>query len=135
MEKELPDEIMALINTLFSAYGGKDFALLKSVYGDDVVIVDGFSPFRWTGPNALDSWWADVKAWVKAGGVEHEHLAFEKVRAWGASGERAYVSMSATLTISLVTGDPIVRPGILTTTYARRSGVWKAEGHTWGRLS
>jgi ketosteroid isomerase-like protein len=135
MQKELPREVTALIARVFEAYSRKNFPLLKSVYRGNVVIVDGFAPFRWVGRNALDKWWTDVKRWVKAGGVEKEHLAYEAIRAWGLSGNRAYATVSATLTITLSQGKPIIRPGILTLTFARRGKTWKAEGHTWSRLN
>jgi hypothetical protein len=135
MQKNLPREVTAHIGRVFEAYSGKNFPLLKSVYRGNLVIVDGFAPFRWAGVNALDKWWADVKKWVKAGGVEKEHLAYEGIHAWGLSGNRAYATISATLTITLSHGKPIVRPGILTLTFARRGKAWKADGHTWSRLN
>ena len=36
-----PAEIVTLIDTVFKAFNSKDFALLKSVYGDNLVIIDG----------------------------------------------------------------------------------------------
>ncbi|MFT3878488.1 MAG: nuclear transport factor 2 family protein [Gemmatales bacterium] len=130
-----PAEIMDLINGVFKAYCNKDFDLFNSIYAGNVVIVDGFAPYRWTGTDALAKWWADVEVWVKAGGVKEEHLAFEGVRAWGVEGDRAYASTSATLTVKLNQGESIVRPGTLIFTFARQGNVWKAEGHTWGRLN
>jgi ketosteroid isomerase-like protein len=53
----------------------------------------------------------------------------------GVSGNRAYGSISTTLTITLKKGDPIVQPGTLTFTFAKLGDTWKAEGHAWGRLS
>jgi hypothetical protein len=47
---------MALIDTVFKAYTGHDFTSLKTVYGDNLTIIDGFAPYRWIGPNALDQW-------------------------------------------------------------------------------
>ena len=135
MPKELPSEIMALIGTVFKAFNSKSSTLFKSVYGGDVVVIDGFAPFRWIGPNAVAEWWADAEKWAKDGGVEKEHLAFKGILAWGLSGNRAYASISATLTITLKKGGPIIRPGTLTYTFAKLGDVWKAEGHAWGRLS
>jgi ketosteroid isomerase-like protein len=135
MPKELPADILALIDTVFKAFNSKNSILLNSVYGGDVVIVDGFAPYRWSGPKALDKWWADAKTWAEVGGVEKEHLAHKGILAWGLSGSRAYVSISATLTITLKKGKPVIRPGTLTYTFAKSGEVWKAEGHTWGRLS
>jgi ketosteroid isomerase-like protein len=129
-----PADIAALIDSVFKAFNSKDFALLKSVYAGNLVIIDGFAPYRWVGPNALDEWWADAEKWAKDGGVESEHLSSQGTRAWGVSGPRAYLSLSATLTIKLNEGEPIVRPGTLTFTFAKLGDMWKAEGHAWGRL-
>jgi ketosteroid isomerase-like protein len=132
---KLPADIVALIDTVFTAFNRKNATLLNSVYGANVVIVDGFAPYRWSGPQALAEWWADANAWAEAGGVESEHLDHKGILAWGVSGDRAYASISATLTITLRNGKLITRPGILTYTFARQSDVWRAEGHAWGRLS
>jgi ketosteroid isomerase-like protein len=135
MPKEPPAEIMALINTALDAFNRKDSAVFNSVYGGDVVIVDGFAPSRWIGPGAQARWWADAETWGKAGGAVNEHISFEGIRYCEVSGTRAYAVLSATLTITLKTGAPIVRPGIPVYTFARQGDVWKAEGQMWGRLS
>jgi hypothetical protein len=109
--------------------------LLKSVYAGNLTIIDGFGRYRWIGPNALDEWWADAEKWAKDGGVESEHLSSQGIRAWGMSGDRAYASLSATLTIKLIKGEPIDRPGTLTSTFGKVGETWKAEGHAWGPLS
>ncbi len=80
---EPPAEIMALINTVFDSFNRKDAAVFNSVFGGDVVIVDGFAPFRWIGPGAAARWWADAETWAKAGGVAKEHLFFEGIRSLG----------------------------------------------------
>ena len=135
MPKEPPAEIMALINTALDAFNRKDSVVFNSVFGGNVVIVDGFAPFRWIGPGAEARWWADAEAWGKALGVQKEHISLEGVRCCEVSGTRAYAVLSATLTITLKAGEPIVRPGILVYTFARQGDAWKAEGHAWGRLS
>ena len=68
MPKELPAEISALINTALVAFNHKDSAAFKSTFGGDVVIVDGFAPFRWIGPGAAARWWDDAETWAKTGG-------------------------------------------------------------------
>jgi ketosteroid isomerase-like protein len=101
------------IDTIFKAFNSKDSALLYSVYAGNLVVIDGFAPYRWIGPDAVAEWWTDAETWAKDLGVEKEDLAFSGIRAWGLVGNRAYASISATLTITLKKGDPIVRPGIL----------------------
>src|SRR5215471_4244711 len=119
MADEPPGDIIALINTVFDAFNTRNPALMRAVYADDVVIVDGFAPFRWIGTNALNDWWADAEKWALDGGVENEHLANQGVLAWGLSGNRAYVSISAILTITLKKGERIIRPGTLTYSFTR----------------
>src|SRR5262249_42239171 len=109
-------------------------SLFKSTFGGDVVIVDGFAPSRWLGPNAQGRWWADAEKWANDLGVLHEHISVEAVRHWQVVGTRAYAALSATLTITLRKGEPITRPGILTYTFVKLGDEWKAEGHSWGRL-
>jgi len=135
MADQAPEEIMALIDTVFKAYNAKDRALMSSLYGDEVAIVDGFAPFRWSGPDAFNNWWAGAEKLLQAGGVESEHLANQRIKAWGLSGNRAYAAISAVLTLTLKKGEQIIRPGTLTYTFAITGTGWKAEGHTWGRLS
>ena len=135
MSNEMSREILDLIETVFEAFNDKDLSLMSSVYGEDVVIVDGFAPFRWTGPSALKDWWSDAEMWAQKGGVSKEHLADDGIQAFGISGDRSYASISAVLTITLNNGQEIIRPGILTYTFAPTGEGWKAEGHTWGRLS
>jgi ketosteroid isomerase-like protein len=130
-----PADLVALVDIVFKAYSSKDLASLKSVYGGNLVIIDGFGRFRWTGQNALDEWWADVEKFFKDFDVASEELSSQGIRAWGVTGDRAYVSVSATLTIKRNRGEPIFRPGVLTFTFAKLGDTWKAEGHAWGRLS
>ena len=135
MSNELPDGIKVLIDTVFTAYNSKNRDLMSGIYGNDVVIVDGFAPFRWSGPTAFNNWWADAEKWLHTGGVEKEHLSNQGIMAWGLSGDRAYASISEILTITLKKGEQIIRPGTLTYSFAKTGEGWKAEGHTWGRLS
>ena len=135
MLKEPKDEILELVNTALDSYNRKDSEAFKSIYSGDIVIVDGFAPFRWIGPGAPDRWWADAENWIKAGGVLKEHISFEGMRCCEVIDTRGYAVLSATLTITLKSGEQIIRPGILVYSFARQGQVWKAEGHTWGRLS
>src|SRR3954447_14360832 len=94
---DLPPEVKAIIETVFKAFNSKDVALLKSVYAGDLVLVDGFAPYRWTGPNAVGDWWDDADGWAKRGGVEKEELVYKSLLASGVAGARGYASTSATL--------------------------------------
>lgn len=135
MPKQPTAEIEALITTALDAFNRKDAAVFTGVFGGEVVIIDGFAPFRWIGPDAAARWWADAEVWAHNGGVTKEHIAVEEIRYSEVDGSRGYAVLSATLTITLKAAQPIVRNGILVYTFGRQNGVWKAEGHAWGRSS
>jgi ketosteroid isomerase-like protein len=128
-------EITALIEAAVSAFNRKDSVSFKSIFADHVVIVDGFAPYRWVGPDAGDRWWSDVETWGTNGGVASEKLDIDGVHCCEVSGARAYAAFSATLTITLKKGDVIIRPGTLVYTYAKLGDAWKADAQAWGRLS
>src|SRR5215831_17583652 len=130
-----PAEIMALIDAVLSGFNSKNATLYKSAFGDNVVIIDGFAPFRWVGPNAPTQWWADAETWAKAADLESEHISSEGILYWEVRGTRAYAVVSAILTIKLKKGAPITRSGTLTFTFGKIGEVWKAEGHAWARMS
>jgi len=67
-----------------------------------VAIIDGFAPFRWTGPNAQARWWADAERWGEQLGVASERISVEKTLHWQVVGTCAYAVLSATLTIGLI---------------------------------
>jgi len=128
-------EIESVITTALDAFNRKDAAMFTGVFGGQVVIIDGFAPFRWIGPDAAARWWADAEVWAHNGGVTKEHIALDEIRFCEVNGSRAYAVLSATLTINLKAAEPIIRRGSLVYTFGRQGGVWKAEGHAWGRSS
>jgi hypothetical protein len=130
-----PAEIKQVIDTALSAFNAKDYTAFNNTFGGEVVIIDGFAPFRWIGPDAQGRWWSEAERWAKDLGVVSEHIAVEKVLHWQVVGTRAYAVLSATLKITLQQREPIIRPGILTYTLVKLDADWKAEGHAWARLS
>ncbi len=134
MTQERSAELTARIAAALDAFNRKDSATFTNTFRGEVVIIDGFAPFRWIGPDAAARWWADADTWAKAGGVAKEHVSIDHVRYTDVKNDRAYAVVSATLTITLKAAPPIVRPGILVYTFARQDDAWNAEGQMWGRL-
>jgi hypothetical protein len=131
-----PAGIVALIDTLFTAYSSHDSASLKTIYGDNLSIIDGFAPYHWIGPNAFEKWWGDTEKWNKGMGVESDVLSSEGIRASVVSGDRAYAAISGTLRIKLrQQPEPITRPGILALTFGKLGEMWKIDGQAWARVS
>jgi hypothetical protein len=134
MPNELPAEIQAVIDMALTAFNSKQGTLFESVFGGEVVIVDGMAPYRWTGPNAQGHWFADAERWAHELGVANENIAYERIAHAEIVGTHAYVVLSATLSFTL-RGKRGSRSGILTYTLAKHGQEWKIESQAWGRLS
>lgn len=133
--KDVPPEMMAIMEKIAKGFSNKDFELFKSVYASDLVIIDVFPRYRWTGQTATTDYWADIFEFFRKFKVEREEFVLKEILAWGVSGDRGYTSISAVLTIMLKDGKSIVRPGIFALTYAKLDGSWKVDGQSWGRSS
>src|SRR5215470_5321359 len=132
---ELPSEIKALIDNLLGGFNNKDSALYNSAFSGDAIVIDGISPYRWTGSNAQARWLSDAVEWLHDFGVESENLVCDKILHATVAGTYAYVVISATLFLKLKSGQSGSRPGILKLTFAKQSEEWKIGSQTWGRLT
>jgi len=135
MPQELPSEIRILIDTALNAFSNRNQDIFINTFGGDVVIIDGFAPFRWTGPNAQSRWWSDAEKWGHEFGVRGENISPKEIMHWQVAGTHGYVVISAMLTITLSKGEPINRSGILTYTLAKLGDEWKVQSQAWGRLN
>jgi hypothetical protein len=135
MANELPSDIGTSIDTALGAFNDKNPGLFSGTLGTEVVIIDGFAPFRWSGLNAQERWWIAAETWAKELAVLSEHIAQERVVHWQVVGVHGYVVVSATLTITLSKGDPIRRSGILTYTLLKVGDKWKVETQAWARMN
>ena len=104
MSQESSKEIKAVVDSVLGAFNGKDSKLFNDSFGGEVAIIDGFAPFRWTGPNAQARWWAEAERGGEDLGVASEHIFVEKTLHCQVVGTRAYTVLSATLSIRLKKG-------------------------------
>lgn len=132
---EPPTKIKALIDAVLAGFNKKDSVLYNSAFSGDAIVIDGISPYLWTGPNAPARWFSDAEKWVHEFGVENENIACDRVVHAAVVGPHAYVVLYATLSFSLKTGQTGSRPGILTFTFAKQGDDWRVESQAWGRLS
>jgi len=119
MVSEPPAEIKAVIDKALDGFNSKNAATYDSAFGDDVVIVDGIAPYRWTGPNAQRRWFADAEKWAHDLGVTDEKIAYENIAHSQVVGTSAYVVLPATLSFALK-GRRRDRRGILIFTLAKQ---------------
>lgn len=130
----VPVEIKALIDTVLDGFNSKNAARYASAFGGEVVIIDGISPYRWTGSNAQGRWFADAERWGHELGVANETIAYDSIVHSQVDGAHAYAVLSATLSFE-VRGQRGSRRGILTFTFGKQGDKWRIESQAWGRLS
>ena len=134
MPNKTPNEIKALIDRALGGFNSKDATLYGSAFGSEVVIIDGIAPYRWTGPNAQERWFADAEKWCHELGVTNEKIEYDSIAHAQVDGTHAYAVLSATLSFALK-GQRGSRRGILTFTFGKQGDTWKVESQAWGRLS
>ncbi|HEV2363312.1 MAG TPA: nuclear transport factor 2 family protein [Caulobacteraceae bacterium] len=53
-------QVVAVVQRFFDAFNRGDTVALKSVFENDVSLIDDMPPFAWRGQGALDAWLADA---------------------------------------------------------------------------
>ena len=129
-----PSEIQTLIENHINGFNTQNAELFLSVLGDSAIIIDGIAPYRWLNPNAPENWLADVEKWRENLGVSHEHLSYE-MGFCNVEGSYAYAVIAGTLTVTLKSGQTIVRTGTLAYTFSKHGQEWKIDAQAWGRTS
>src|SRR4051794_3881052 len=79
MRNEPPIEVKSLIDPVLTGFDNKDTTMYSSAFGNEVVIVDGMAPYRWTGANAQGRWFADAEKWAHELGLTNEKIANERI--------------------------------------------------------
>ena len=97
MSQEPSKEIQAVVDSVLGAFNGKNSKLFNDSFGGEVAIIDGFAPFRWSGPNAQARWWTEAELWGEELGVASEHISVEKTLHCLEVGTRAYTSFQRRL--------------------------------------
>src|SRR5215468_1636484 len=98
---QIPTEIKAVIDKVLGGFNSKDSAMYNGAFSSDAVVIDGMAPYRWTGPNAQDRWFADAEKWAHDLGVADENIAYDRVVRADVVGTHAYVVLSAKLSFTL----------------------------------
>jgi ketosteroid isomerase-like protein len=127
-------DVTAVVDAALSAGQRGDVAAMRAQYAQDCAFVDEFAPFLWTGPNAIDRYFASAGQTYQ----ETRHTA-DKVAAGPAafvyvSGDRAFVVEPVSGTAS-IRGKPYAAKGAFAFTLARIDGHWKITSQTWTKAS
>jgi ketosteroid isomerase-like protein len=123
-------EVTATVDAAFRAMDSGDIKTLREQYAPDCVFVDEFEPFLWTGPGAIDGYFA-------AGGRMYQETQHQPGKTTSGpaafvyvSGDRAFVVEPVSGT-GLVHGKPYSQTGAFAFTLARIDGRWKITSQTW----
>jgi|WetSurMetagenome_2_1015567.scaffolds.fasta_scaffold170185_2 ketosteroid isomerase-like protein len=127
-------EVMATVDAVLEAFTSGDIGKLGDQYAPDCTFIDEFAPFLWTGPHAIDGYFASgarmyQETQHRDGKTTVEPAAFVYV-----SGDRAFVvePLSGTATVR---GRPYDSRGAFAFTLARIDGRWKITSQTWTKAS
>ena len=127
-------EVAATVDAVLKAGQAGDMQALRDLYAPDCTFIDEFAPFLWSGPHAIDSYFASGFQMYQ----QTQHMngkttlsppAFVYVAA-----DRALVvePLSGTATVH---GKPYSLQGAYAYTLARIDGRWKITSQTWTKTT
>lgn len=126
-------EMMAPINAIMAAATTNNLATMKKSYTSSPVIIDEFAPYRWSGPNAVATWFADFGAWLTMVKGTQMHGTFAGPGYWDATKDRAEIIMPTTFTF-LIAGKAAAESGLWTFVLVKNGGSWRAESSAWAHM-
>jgi hypothetical protein len=130
MPTDKPDaEMMAPVDKLARFIEGGAVGVPDGIFADkDVVIVENFAPFLFTGPDALDDWAAGMHAHLE--GVTELGHGFGEACDFSRSGDTAYFSLP-TAWRGINRGEPFAESGGWALVLTKESGVWRLLAYGW----
>lgn len=128
-----PDRaIAATVEAALDAAQSGDLAALRGQYLPDCTFVDEFAPFYWSGPGAIDAYFASAAQMYK-----DTQMAGTKV--WHGAPKYTYADAgTAYVTVPLrvhatAHGKPYRATGTLTFTLKKTSAGWKIASQSWAK--
>ena len=124
--------MMAPINDIVAAVNANNLAMTKKFYTSSPIIIDEFAPYRWSGPNAVATWFANFGAFQTMAKITQGHVTVADPSYWDVSKDRTEIIVPATFTF-VVGGKPAADSALWTFVLVNSGGSWKAESSTWVR--
>jgi SnoaL-like domain len=128
------EAMLAPVHQWIDAFNAARTPLPESVFTEDVVITDQFTPYVWSGVAGAHAWSERLNRSLRSSRVRNEHVAVEAPRAFmiDQSGERASFVLPATLTYVL-DGKPGKDRALWLFVVVKNGDVWKIAADTWTR--
>lgn len=126
--------VEAPIRRMADAFNQDDIAAVKAEHVAAPTIVDNVPPFTWSGPNALDTWLADLGKSEEARGLSDGHVTFAPIVDEVVQGDRAYVVARSIYTFKQK-GRVMKEDGYTAFVLVKTGADWKVESWSWGSPS
>jgi ketosteroid isomerase-like protein len=124
-------QLEAPIHQFIDAFNKGDVKTAGATHlASGVSIIDEAPPHIWQGPNAFETWAADLTKGDKAAGISDERVTLGAVTREVVSGETAYVVIAATYSFKQK-GVAMHEPAQMTYALKRSGAAWKIAGWTW----
>lgn len=123
--------VEAPIKAMMAGFNKGDIAAVKALHVAAPTIVDEIAPFRWSGPNAFDSWLGDLGKSEAAEGKTAGVVWFGAPVREEVVGDHAYVVTPCSYTYTQK-GKRFRESGMATFVLVKIGAEWKIESWTWG---
>ncbi|HET9353565.1 MAG TPA: nuclear transport factor 2 family protein [Sphingomicrobium sp.] len=124
------EDATAAVTTWLDKFNAGDIAAFNAGHAPGAVIVDEFSPFLWTGPNASQRWLDDYGKDAAAGGISGGRLDYAAPIRATASGNTVYVVLP-TIYRMQQGGKAKSAAGTMTFVMTRAGNEWKIAAWTY----
>jgi ketosteroid isomerase-like protein len=125
-------ELIAPIQKFITSFNKGDAAGAAATHasGADLVIIDEVAPYVWRGPNAFQSWAADLESDAKKNGITEPMVTIKAATRTEKNGDQAYVVVPAVYTFKQ--GGKAMRESAQMTVVLKKGATgWLIHGWTW----
>jgi ketosteroid isomerase-like protein len=125
-------QVMAPINKFIDTFNKGDLAGAASTHaaGADLSIIDELAPYLWRGPQAFQTWSADLDSDAKKRGITEPMVAISAPLRVETGGDQAYVVVPAVYTYKQG-GAAMRETAQWTFALKKGAGGWLIHGWTW----
>jgi len=124
-------DVMKPIRQFIDAFNNGDTKAASAAYAaGEITIVDEFAPYRWTGPRALQEWFAEYDKHAQRTGVTGGHVTYSAPTRTEIDGDRAYVIVPAIYTYNEHDKHMAEEAQVVLVLHAETGG-WKISSWTW----
>ena len=126
-----PDaKLVEPIRKFVDSFNRGDMAAAKATHEKDVSILDEVAPYLWRGPEAFDTWGADLTRDAEARGITKQLMTLSDATRVDAKDGRAYVVVPGTFTFE-ERGKAMEEKGHFAFVLREGEAGWRIVGWAW----